>query len=34
MTIPDKKTSLALLRQMMVIRDFEETADKLSLIHI
>lgn len=31
MAIPDKKTSLALLRQMMVIRDFEETADKLSL---
>lgn len=31
MNIPDKNTSLALLRQMMVIRDFEETADKLSL---
>ncbi len=31
MTIPDKATSLALLREMMVIRDFEETADKLSL---
>ena len=31
MSIPDKATSLALLREMMVIRDFEETADKLSL---
>lgn len=31
MSIPDKATSLALLRKMMVIRDFEETADKLSL---
>jgi TPP-dependent pyruvate/acetoin dehydrogenase alpha subunit len=29
--IPDKATSLKLLRDMMVIRDFEETADKLSL---
>lgn len=27
----DKSTALALLRQMMVIRDFEETADKLCL---
>lgn len=31
MTVPDKKTSLRLLREMMLIRDFEETADKLSL---
>lgn len=31
MSIPDKATSLSLLRDMMVIRDFEETADKLSL---
>jgi pyruvate dehydrogenase E1 component alpha subunit len=31
MSITDKATSLALLRDMMVIRDFEETADKLSL---
>ena len=31
MSVPDKKTSLALLRKMMVIRNFEETADKLSL---
>ena len=31
MSIPDKATSLKLLRDMMVIRDFEETADKLSL---
>jgi len=27
----DKSTALSLLRQMMVIRDFEETADKLCL---